>query len=128
MRDYEHQEQVELINRLQTLRPNYPELGLLFAIPNGGKRPIRAAMKMAAEGQMPGVPDLFLPVARRGKHGFFIEFKRADRRDQAGKLSRAYPSKEQKIWLPALRNQGYEAMVSRGVDETIENILNYTVG
>jgi hypothetical protein len=59
-----------------------PCLALLFHIPNGGARgdnarsnAIRGAA-MKAEGVKAGVYDLFLPVARGGWHGLFIEMKK----------------------------------------------------
>ena len=51
-------------------RSRYPGV-LIFAIPNGGKRSIRTALTLKAEGVVPGVPDLFIPEWR-----LFIEMKR----------------------------------------------------
>ncbi len=56
----------------------HPELALLHAIPNGGKRSKSEAARMKAAGVKPGVPDMFLPVAREGCHGLYIELKRRD--------------------------------------------------
>jgi len=58
-----------------------PELDLLYAIPNGGARTskfgqLAAGARMRAEGVKAGVPDLCLPVARRGWHSIYIEMKR----------------------------------------------------
>lgn len=43
-----------------------PELGMLYAIPNGGKRAIKTAIVLKAQGVKSGVPDMCLPVARGG--------------------------------------------------------------
>ena len=53
-----------------------PELGLLYAIPNGGKRAIKTAIALKAQGVKSGVPDMCLPVARGAYHGLYIELKR----------------------------------------------------
>ena len=37
-----------------------PELGLLYAIPNGGKRAIKTAIALKAQGVKSGVPDMCL--------------------------------------------------------------------
>ena len=42
----------------------WPELKLLYAIPNGRAVHIVTRMKMLREGGLPGMPDLCLPVAR----------------------------------------------------------------
>lgn len=100
----EHYEQVALMRWLQIHAKQHPELWLCFAIPNAGNRHINYARKMAAEGLKSGVPDLFLPVARNGKHGLFVEMKTA-----TGKVSET-----QKSWIADLNAQGYEAVVCKG--------------
>ena len=42
----------------------HPQLALIFAIPNGGKRHIGTARKLKAEGVRSGVPDIFLACPR----------------------------------------------------------------
>lgn len=54
----------------------YPELALLYHIPNGGSRRKSEAGRFKAEGVKAGVPDLFLPAARGNFHGLYIEMKR----------------------------------------------------
>ena len=93
-----------------------PELYLMHAIPNGGKRDIRTAAKLKAEGVKPGVPDIFLPVPRGGKHGLYIELKRR----KGGTVSAA-----QEAWIRALMHQGYVCTVCHGADEAKNEILAY---
>ena len=94
----------------------YPELRLLFHIPNGGSRGKAEAGRFRAMGVKAGVPDLFLPVARQGMHGLFIELKRQ-------KGSRV--SKEQQTWGTALYKQGYAAHVCYGWEDAMRVILRY---
>ena len=93
-----------------------PELGLLYAIPNGGKRAIKTAIALKAQGVKSGVPDMCLPVARNGHHGLYIELKR-----QKGGVV----SETQKSWITALAKQGYKAVVCRGAEEAIGTIKEY---
>ena len=44
----------------------FPELALLYHVPNGGSRKKAEAGRFRAEGVKAGVPDLCLPVARGG--------------------------------------------------------------
>jgi hypothetical protein len=125
----EHDEQAAVINWAQFLIGQYPELGLLFAIPNGAKLPYfesrsrsgkkyrwsPEAEKLKAEGLKPGVPDLFLPVARKGYNGLFIELK----------YGRNKPSEQQVAYLDALSAQGYLAVVCWGAEDAIETITEY---
>lgn len=49
-----------------------------YHIPNGGLRSKREAARMKGQGVRPGVPDLCIPVARRGYHSLYIEMKAAE--------------------------------------------------
>ena len=60
----------------------HPELYRLYHIPNGGFRPKVQAAMFQKMGVQAGIPDLHLPVARRGAHSLYIELKAED-----GKLS-----------------------------------------
>ncbi len=52
-----------------------PELRWMHAIPNGGKRNPREAARLKRQGTKSGVWDIFLPMARHGYHGLYIEMK-----------------------------------------------------
>jgi hypothetical protein len=96
-----------------------PALLLLFAIPNGGKRSIKTARALRVEGVRAGVPDLFLPCARGGAHGLFIEMKRS----RGGSLSAA-----QREVIEKLRAQGYRVAVCAGAQQAQEQVLEYLRG
>lgn len=85
----------------------YPELALLYHIPNGGKRDAKTATILKRQGVKAGVPDLHLPVARGGYHGLYIELKVGDNTT----------TKKQKDWIRELNKQGYLAVVCYGWDE-----------
>ena len=80
MRDAEHIEQSLLFQWAEHASGRYPELKLLFAIPNFsgrlGKVPPLAARiqagKLKREGRKRGVPDICLPVARGGFHALYV--------------------------------------------------------
>jgi hypothetical protein len=112
----EHYEQVMLMQWAEAASGRTPELGLLFAIPNGGHRDVRTAARLKVEGVKAGVPDLCLPVARGGYHGLWIEMK-------AGPTSRVQPS--QREWHAALRAQGYAVRVAFGWESARRTIERY---
>ncbi|NII73239.1 hypothetical protein FHW84_001808 [Dyella sp. SG562] len=101
----EHSEQVCLMQWARLATCEYPDLRLLYAIPNAAKRSPRLAAHMKAEGLRCGVPDLCLPVARGGYHGLYIELKRR----KGGSVSA-----EQKVWIDLLNKQKYKAVVCHG--------------
>jgi len=129
----EHQEQTALFRFVEQWIPFYPQLQLLFAIPNGAKLPYsrnakgqrysKQAKVLKDEGLQAGVPDMFLPVPGYGiadgslRPGLFLELKRADRSN--------HPSDEQKWWIGQLRRYGYECAVCYGASEAWDVIRIY---
>ena len=91
-----------------------PELGLLYAIPNGGKRAMKTAIALKAQGVKSGVPDMCLPVARGGYHGLYIELKR----QKGGTVSET-----QKSWITALTEQGYNLSWRRGSNRADKGVF-----
>jgi hypothetical protein len=95
-----------------------PGIEMLHAIPNGGRRDIRTAIRLKGEGLKAGVPDLSLPVARGGYHGAYIEMK----------YGKNHLSVEQRQWVTRLRAQGYFVTVCYGWEEAAEIIERYLKG
>lgn len=115
MNHKESDEQIALFQWAEWIKPQYPELSLLHAIGNGGKRNVREAAGMKREGVKAGVSDIFLPVARKDYHGLYIELKA-----EKGKLS-----DNQKWWIAETTKQGYLAKVCFGWLEAAEVIKKY---
>ena len=117
----EAQEQEALFYWASIEQRRYPELALLHAIPNGGSRHPAEARNLKAQGVKAGIPDIFLPVARQGYHGLYIEMKRR----KGGRVS-----VEQKVMLNDLNAQGYKAIVCEGWEFAKAEIEAYmkTVG
>lgn len=93
----------------------WPELAWMFAIPNGGTRNLVEAGFMKAAGVRAGVPDIFLPVARWGKHGLWIELKVGNNK----------PRKNQNEWLEMLAHLGYAVIVAYSWVEASNYIIQY---
>ena len=93
----------------------YPEIDLLFHIPNGGSRHPQEAANLKKQGVKAGVPDLCLPVPRGVFHGLYIEMK-------AGKNK---PTAFQAEWIKKLRGQGYQAEVCYGWEAAAQLIEQY---
>ena len=108
-------EQATLISWFNLQSCKYEELKWIYAVPNGGYRHPAEAKKLKATGTKRGVPDLFLPVARNGKHGLYIEMKYGKNRLQP----------VQRKWYWALIDQGYEVKVCYSADEAITVIKEY---
>lgn len=111
----EEEEQTVVMNWAAMAAGRWPELRLLFHIPNGGKRSKSEAVRFRAAGVRSGVPDLFLPCSRGGFHGLWIEMKAI-----GGRVSR-----EQEQWRKELMEQGYMSVVCYGAAAAIETIEKY---
>lgn len=96
----------------------FPELQLLFHVPNGGKRNAAEAARFKAMGVKAGVPDLCLPVPRNGFAGLYIEMKYGKNRT----------TKEQEKWITALRQQGYKVAVCYGGIAATKELESYLQG
>ena len=111
----EAEEQIWLMNWSTLMRKRYPELDLLYHVPNGGSRNRAEAANLKRQGVKAGVPDLCLPVSRGGYHGLYIEMK----------VGKNKPTQKQEEWLAALRRGGYAAEMCYGWQAAAEVIETY---
>lgn len=114
----EDEEQIWLFSWAKLNSGKWPELELMHHIPNGGKRSKTEAARFKAMGVKRGVSDIFLPVARGGFHGLYIELKAKD-----GKVESA-----QKDWIESVRKQGYCGAVCFGGGLAADLIQKYMKG
>lgn len=94
----EDQHQINVIKWTQqpAVRERWPELKLLYHIPNERKCDPRQGKKLRLMGVRRGVPDLHLPVPRGRYHGLYIEMK-----TESGSMT-----EDQKWWMKELKGQG----------------------
>ena len=114
----EHAEQCALVRWAQIQAHRRPEIGLLYAIPNGGRRDAVTGARLRAEGVRPGVPDLCLPWPSGKWHGLYIELKAPG--------GRASPA--QRWWIERLTVAGYRADVCVGWEAAARLIMDYLGG
>lgn len=112
---HENVEQACLFRWANFYSGKYPELDLMYHIPNGGKRDKGTAKRLKAEGVKSGVPDICLPVARSNYHGLYIELK----------VNKNKPTETQERWLTNLSKQDYHTAVCYGWEEASKTILKY---
>ena len=119
-------EQQKLFTWVKHNTVRFPQLGLMYAIPNGGSRHLLEAVKMKAEGVMAGVPDTNLPWPNDTHAGLFIELKRVgfalvDRNPTPwGTIST-----DQLKWMGQLQEVGHHAVVCRGCEHAARTIEAY---
>lgn len=109
-------EQTQLFTWARYASGKYPELELMYHIPNGGKRTKSEAARFKLQGVKPGIPDIFLPAPHGEYAGLYIELKRL----QGGKVS----DLQQKT-IHELKQQGYYAAVCLGAEAAQKEILYY---
>ena len=112
----ESEEQQALFEWAERLYGRYPELVLLYHIPNEGKRSKATGARLLKEGMKPGVPDIHLPVARGGFHSLYIELKR-----RKGSTT----TQTQKTWIQLLGKYGNKAVRCYGWEEAAKVIVEY---
>lgn len=81
------------------VEPNATIGWYLLAIPNGGRRDVREAARLKAEGVKPGVSDLLLPLRRGGHFALWLELKAPGNK----------PTPLQRAWLRRMELAGYRA-------------------
>jgi len=111
----EAQIQTALFKWAELSASKYPELELMFHIPNGGRRDLIEAYHLKQQGTKAGVPDIFLPAPRGTFAGLFLELK-----SERGRLQ-----DNQKTWLNELSKQGYKAITVYGFNEARAAIESY---
>jgi len=114
--DYEGSEQAALFNWMKLRHPLAWRLA--YHVPNGGHRHKAVAAKLKAQGVKAGVPDISIALARGGNHGLYIEFKATPPHD-------AEVASSQREWIGALVEQGYRAVICRGMKEAMAVIDDY---
>ena len=113
MKDLEHQEQSTLMAWMELQHPKaYTNT---YAIPNGGKRHIKIAVKLKKEGVKAGVPDICIALPKGPFHGMYLEYKTKTGR----------PTKEQLEWLENLDEAGYHTALCKGIEAAQDEINSY---
>ena len=115
---HEEAEQAALFEWAAYKTGQWPELALMFHIPNGGLRNKATAARLKATGVKAGVPDIFLPVTRGQYAGLFVEMK----------YGKNKPSPDQQRYMDMLERQGYAVTVCYGCEQAIETITAYLRG
>lgn len=111
----EHALQVQVVSRSLALAERHPEVCMLHAVPNGDFRGWGVGVKLKAEGVIPGVPDICMPVPKGGFHGFYMELKKAG----------GHVRNDQWEFMEALHAQGYFVRVTNHLPTALEIIANY---
>lgn len=104
----EHIEQVRLVN---WFRDNFPEPDyIIFAVPNGGTRGAREAVRLKQEGVKAGVSDIIILI-----HGktIFLEMKKVNTK----------PSKKQIEFHKNVEYLGFVSIIGYGASDASEKIL-----
>jgi len=115
MTEAQHQATIMKWSRQPDIRSKWPELALLYHIPNGGTRDAIEGRHLKQQGVKRGVPDLCLPVARGAYHALYVELKTDTGRATA----------EQKWWGERLKDQGNMWQVCHGWEAAVATLEWY---
>jgi hypothetical protein len=111
----EHSEQMALFRWAAYSKGAHPELDLLYAVPNAGKRSYGAARYMKNEGLQAGVPDICLPIPKGDYGALYIEMK----------FGKNKPTNNQQEWIDKLKSHNNRVEICWGFDEAKDVILDY---
>jgi len=120
-KNHEHNAQVSFINVARMFLRD--KKWMLYAISNGSNKGGFGGKWAKDEGQVPGVPDLFLSIARGGYHGLYIEMKKPA--DPITKTRKGTVSEQQKVMMARLEEEGYKCVVCYGADEAMDALKEY---
>lgn len=109
MTEAQHQANVIKWSQQPHIRSRWPELALLFHIPNERYCDPAKGRQLKLAGVRSGVPDLCLPVPSGRYHGLYIEMK-----TDTGRASQ-----DQKWWIEHLNAAGYFAEVCHGWESAV---------
>jgi hypothetical protein len=115
LRGSEEYEQSQVIAWARFYGRLHPELNMLFHVPNGGARDKREGANLKKAGVLAGIPDLILPVARKGFHHLYIEMK----------VEPNKPTATQVAILKDLKNEQNLAIVCYGAEQAKKVIRWY---
>ena len=111
--DEEHKIQCACVRWFKLTHRNLA--GLLYAVPNGGKRDQRTGAYLKAEGVLAGVSDLNLDVPNKDYHGLRIEMKTPKGKQQ----------ESQTTFQINVEKQGYKYAICRSLDDFIRVVETY---
>lgn len=114
----EHDEQVAVFQWAEYQWKIMPELALMYAVPNGGKRTKFQGAWLKAEGLKSGVPDVVLPIARGKFIGLYIEMKYGKNKADVNQIA----------WHNALRLEHHRVEICYSSIEAINVIKDYLKG
>lgn len=118
MRETDIQKAVIKWTQQAAVRRRFPDLKMMYHIPNERLCSGRQGMELKRMGVKKGVPDLCLPVPSNGFHGLFVELK-----TKTGK-----PSDEQIWWISELQSRGYMTAICYSYEEAINTLISYLSG
>lgn len=111
----EYKEQECLFEWVSYTQMQYPELKMLFHVPNGGRRDAATGRALKRRGVRAGGADLFLAYPSNGYHGCFVELK----------VGKNKPTRNQNEWLDVLQKNGYYTRVCYGWIEARDTLIEY---
>lgn len=115
--ELQHQQAVFRWSQQPPIRAKWPELALLYHIPNERQCTPAYGRQMKLAGVRSGVPDLCLPAARDRYAGLYIEMKTAQ----------GVTSDNQAWWHERLLSAGYYCEVCHGWESAVR-VLEWYLG